>query len=138
MTTTRTKGRITGLLALTMAADVALQSGDHVSVIGDYKVGLCDGTKPILGHVSVRSVHRSSTVLATSYPIVDTTGAQVTVEARGFYVQTTVADAAIAAGAKVGIDASGHLVANGASNLGIALTTTTAAGQPIDVFVTSA
>src|SRR4051812_9217296 len=84
VTTTSSGGKITGLLALTMATDVALQVGDYVHIVGDYKVGLANGTKAILGEVSVRSVKRTSTATSETFPVVGTTGSQVTVEARGF------------------------------------------------------
>jgi hypothetical protein len=137
MTTTTTKGRISGLLALTCASDVALAKGDSVHVVGDYKVALADGTKPVIGHIGVRSVARVVTDTASTFPVATTTGSQVTVEARGLMVRTMLAGAAIAAGAGVGINSSAALVTDGTgvAHIGVALTHTTAAGQEIDVLV---
>lgn len=136
MTTTSSGGKITGLLALTCDSATALATGDFVMVTGDYAVALADGTKPVLGHVSVKNVKRTSTVTTTSFPVANP-GGQVTVEARGLYVKEHVAGAAIAAGVAVGIGAAGALLAAGAgvATIGIALTHSTAAGQAIDVLV---
>lgn len=138
MTTTSTKGRITGLLALTMATDLALAEGDHVQVIGDYKVGLADGTKRVIGSVSVRSVKRVVDNNSSTFPVSTTTGGQVTVEAYGYAVETRNAGGVVAAGAEVGINASGEIVTAGAgiATFGVALTHTTAAGQELDILVT--
>lgn len=136
MTTTAAGGKITGLLALTCATDVALAVGDFVHLVGDYKVGLADGTKAVLGHVSVRNVKRTSTATSTTFPVGDTPGGQVTVEARGLYVTTHNAGGTIAAGDKVGIGAGNVLVvvATGVEPIGVALTGGTT-GNPIDVLV---
>ena len=138
MTTTSSGGRITGLLALTCATDVALAEGDVVHMVGDYKVGLADGTKALVGSVSVRSVKRTTSPTSSEYPVATTTGGQVTVEALGFSVQTRTAGEAIAAGAEVGINSDGDMVTLAASTAkyGIALTHSTAAAQDIDVLVT--
>jgi hypothetical protein len=140
MTTTTTKGRITGQIALTMATDLALAEGDHVHVVGPYKVGLADGSKTCIGAVSVRSVKRVIDNTTSSFPVATTTGGQVTVEAYGYAVETRLSGAAINAGADIGIAADGSLKTMGAgaglAKIGVALTTTTAAGQEIDLLVT--
>jgi hypothetical protein len=138
MTTKRSGGRITGRLALTCEAATALQIGDYVHLVGDYTVGIADGSKPVLGHVSVRNVKRTSTATTDSFPV-GAPGEDVTVEARGFDVHIAVASAAIAAGAPVGVSGTGALVAvapGAASQVGIALTAATAAGQRVDVLMT--
>src|SRR4051812_29104720 len=129
MTTTAAGGKITGLLALTCKADTALNVGDFVMVTGPYTVALADGTKPVLGHVSVRNVKRVSDANTTTFPVADFPGGQVTVEARGLYVKTHPAGAAIVAGVGVGIDATGALVPDGANvaHIGVALTGAAAA-----------
>jgi hypothetical protein len=138
MTTTSTKGRITGALALTMAADVALAEGDHVHVIDDYKVALADGTKSVIGTVTVRSVKRVVDATSSTFPVATTTGSQVTVDVYGFSVETRLAGGAIAAGADIGINGSGEIVTAGAgvAKIGVALTHTTAAGQELDYLTT--
>ena len=139
MTTTSTKGRITGMFALTLAADVALAEGDPVHIDGPYHCTLSDGSKPVVGHVSVRSVKRVVDAISSTFPVQNTTGSQVTVEARGLMVVTRLAGAAVAAGVGVGFNNTGALVADGAgvAHYGVALTATTAAGQEIDVLVGS-
>lgn len=137
MTTTTAGGKITGLLALTCLTDVALAVGDFVHLVGNYKVALADGTKPVLGHVSVRNVKRTSSPTSTSYPVAATPGGQVTVETPGFYVKTHVAGAGgVTAGTDVGIGAAGALLTAGAGvrTIGVALTTG-AAGAAVDVLV---
>jgi hypothetical protein len=134
MVTKTPGGRITGLLALTVEAQVALEKEDPVMVTGDYEVGLADGTKPNLGHVSVANkapVHGTATRPAEVPGV-------CTVEARGFYVRTILSDGAIAAGVGVAYGAAGALaaVAAGAHYDGIVLTHATAAGQKIDVLFT--
>jgi hypothetical protein len=132
MTTTRSGGKITGLLALTMEAHFAAAVGDPVMVTGDYEVSKADGSKPTLGHVSVANVKR----LGRDYPVANNPG-DCTVEARGFYVRTiTVGAVAITAGAAVGIGGLSTLVAagGGVDTIGVALM----AGDPgddIDVLV---
>jgi hypothetical protein len=134
MTTKTAGGKITGLLALTMDCAVTLAEGDPVHVSGDYTVSPADGTKRLLGTVSVPAWKR--TVTATSDTFAARAG-QVTVEALGFYVTTITAGGAIAAGAEVGVNASGDFVTMGASMalFGIALTHSTGAAQKIDVLV---
>lgn len=138
MTTKRSGGRITGRLALTCEAATALQVGDYVHLVGDYEVGIADGTKPVLGHVSVRNVKRTSTATTDSFPV-GAPGQDVTVEARGFDVHVKTSGAAIDAGDDVGVSATGSLMTMGAgaglSHLGIALTAATAAGQAVDVLM---
>jgi hypothetical protein len=142
MTTTNSGGKITGLLALTCTTDQALNIGDFVSVVGDYQVALATGAKPVLGHVSVKNVRRDlgTQTHGSTFPVADTPGGQVTVEARGLYVKEHAAGAAITAGAAVGIGAAGALlpVGAGVTPLGIALNGAAAAGVFIDVLVTAA
>lgn len=134
MATKKAGGRITGHLALTCEAAVALQVNDHVHISADYTVSLADGTKPVIGHVSVRNVKRVSTPTSDTFPVANP-GGDVTVEARGWNVQSFISGAALAAGIEVGRDAAGDLVALGAgvAKVGITLTATTAAGQAVDV-----
>jgi hypothetical protein len=135
MTTTQAGGKITGILALTLATDLALNPGDFVQLIGNYKVGLADGTKPCLGYVSVAALKGTST--ATSYGVSrPTTGSQVTVEVRGLSVKVHAAGATIAAGVGGGITSAGALGPDGANiaHVGIALTGGTV-GVSIDVLV---
>jgi hypothetical protein len=136
MTTTASGGKITGLLALTMVGSTALALGDFVMVTGDYTVSLADGTKPVIGHVSVRNVKRTSDANSTSYPV-NNPGGDVTVEAIGFYVKVHPAGAAITAGEGVGMNATGQLVPDGAgvAHLGVALTGAAAAATNVDVLV---
>lgn len=133
MTTKSAGAKITGLLALTFEASVALNVRDFVHVTGDYTVAKADGTKPVVGHVSVANKGRGSD---GAYPVSQVPG-DVTVEARGLYVHTGIAGAAITAGVGVGIGAANTIVPTGAgvAEIGIALTGTTAAGQDIDVLV---
>jgi hypothetical protein len=137
MATKRSGGRITGRLALTCEAAVALQIGDYVHLTGDYTVGLADGTKPVLGHVSVRNVKRESTPTSDTFPV-GAPGKDVTVEARGFDVHVHVAAAAIAAGDSVGVSGTAGLVpvaVDSPAKVGIALTGATAPGQRVDVLM---
>lgn len=136
MTTKSSKGKITGLLALTMEAQVALDVGDWVAVTGDYEVGLADGTKPVLGHCSVSNKKRISDVMGTSVGNPNVPG-DVTIEARGLYVQTVEAGGAFAAGTEVGVGGDNTVVAAGAgvATIGIALMASTGAGDPVDVLV---
>lgn len=132
MTTKTSGGRITGLLALSMEAEVALNVGDPVMGSGDYECILNDGTKPLIGHVSVanKAPTRGTATRAAEVP------GPVTVEARGFYVRKCLASAAIAAGAPVGYGAAGALAAvalGNAAECGVALTASTAGAQYIDV-----
>lgn len=128
MTTKTSGGRITGLIALSMEAEVALNTGDQVMGSGDYECILGTNAKPIIGHVSV----------ANKEPVrgVATRPAQVpgpvTVEARGFYVRKVTAGGIIAAGDPVGYDATGVLVAvalGAANECGVALTGAAAAAK---------
>lgn len=142
MTTTAAGGKITGLLALTFTTDVALQVGDFVMVTGNYKVALADGSKSVVGHVSVRNVKRTNVSgVSTTFPDQSSpTGTTVTVEARGLYVKQHSSGAAITAGADVGINGSGALVTvtTGVAKVGVALTAATGSGQNVDVLVTGA
>lgn len=136
MTTKTAKGKITGLLALTMEASVATDVGDPVQVSDDYEVEIADGTKPVLGFVSVSNKGRISTSMSTSVGNAVVPGA-VTVEARGLMVRTIAAGAAIAAGVGVGIDASGDLVADGVdiAHVGTSLMAAANAGDLVDVLI---
>lgn len=132
MTTKTAGGKITGLLALTLEAQVALNIGDPVMVTGPYECGLADGSKPILGVVSVANVTRQ----AGAYPVAKVPG-QVTVEARGLYVRKVKSAGAVAAGIAVGLNNTQKLAADGAgvAHLGVSLMAATAANQDVDVLV---
>lgn len=134
MTTKKFGGRITGLLALTFEATVALAVGDPVEVSGDYTVIKAVGTKPCIGHVAVANVKRDSVTAA--YPVAKTPG-DVTVEVRGFEVRTLTSGAAITAGTLVGWNASSALVPAGAgvATIGVALQPAAGAAVKIDVLV---
>jgi hypothetical protein len=129
-------GRITGHLALTVQATVALQEGDDVMLTGDYTVGLADGSKPSIGHVSVRNVKRVATATTDEFPV-GNPGGDVTVEALGLNVRVKTSGGAITAGHYVNVNGAGALVDGGVARtvatVGIALIGATAAGQPIDV-----
>lgn len=137
MTTTAAGGRITGLLALTCIGSYGAAVGDFVHLSGDYTVALADGTKPVLGRVSVANVKRLSTVTSSQFPVANP-GGDVTVEVAGFYVTKMNSGGAITVGTAVGIGAGGALLAAGAgvSTIGIALKGATGAGQAVDVLVT--
>lgn len=134
MTTKTQGGKITGILALTLESTVALAVGDPVHVIDDYEVEKADGSKPILGHVSVANVQREA---GTGRWPVSAVPGQVTVEARGFSVRTITSGGAITAGAEVGHGAAGALLAagGGVATIGIALMGAAGAGTKIDVLV---
>lgn len=133
MTTKRSGGRITGLIALTCESAVSLRVGDHVHLSGDYTVALADGTKPVLGRVSVSNKRRTLTDTGSDIAY-GVPGEDVTVEVPGFAVHTHPAGAAIAAGDEVGIGAAGELlpVAAGVRKIGVALTGAAGAGVDID------
>ena len=135
MATKQAGGKITGLLALTLEAQVALDVGDPVMVTGPYECGLADGTKPVVGLVSVANVTRNG----PNYPVANVPG-DVTVEARGLYVAEMTSGGAFAAGALVGIGAGGALLAAGVGveNIGIALMAATGAAEQVDVLITGA
>lgn len=134
MTTKTTGGKITGLLALSCEATVALNIGDPVMLNGPYEVVLATGAKPCLGHVSVPN---KAPVRGVATRPAEVPG-PVTVEAKGWYVRTVLSGGAIGAGAGVVYGAAGALtaVAGLAARDGIALTPTTAAGQKLDVLFT--
>lgn len=136
MTTKTAKGKITGLLALSMEATEAAEIGDPVQGAGDYEVEIADGSKPVIGFVSVANKGRVSTPLSTSVgnPIVP---GPVTVEARGLMVRTIEAGGAIAAGEEVGINSAGDLVPAGVSiaTVGISLMAAAGTGDLVDVLV---
>lgn len=139
MTTKRSGGKITGILALTMEATVGLNVGDWVHVNGDYTVALADGSKAILGRCSVSNKKAVSTPFSRTVGVPNVPG-DVTIEARGVSVETVLSHGAIPAGAPVGWDGTGAVaVAPDAINrIGTALMAATAAGQSIDVLVTAA
>lgn len=124
-------GRITGKVALTLEATVALEVNDPVQVTDDYTCEKADGTLPIVGIVSVANKVRSGGVFPA-----DQVPGDVTVEARGFAVVTLVAGAAITAGTSVGYNATSDLVTVGAGveKVGIALMTV-ADGASVDVLL---
>jgi len=130
MTTTSAGGKITGFIALTFSTDEVLAEGDPVHVVGDYEVAKADGTKAIVGYVSVPSYTRGPSGLTAA-------AGQVTVEAIGFSVMTVNSGAAIAAGAEVGVGAAKKYVTSAASTarIGVALTAASGASQKIDVLV---
>lgn len=134
MATKQAGGKITGLLALTLEAQVALAVSDPVMVTGDYECGLADGSKPIVGHVSVANVQRQAGT--GLYPVEKVPG-DVTVEARGFSVRRIKSAGAVAAGIEVGQGANQKLAAVGAgvAKVGISLTAATAVDQWVDVLV---
>ena len=134
MTTKITGGKITGLLALTCEAQYAGEIGDSVHVTGPYEVGLADATKPVLGIISVANKIR----VGDTFPAAQTPGV-VTVEARGLFVGTGTAGAAIAVGLLVKPDVANpgkKYVAAAVGDIGVvglALTATTAANQSLDI-----
>jgi hypothetical protein len=136
MTTKRSGGEITGLLALTMEATVATDVGDYVMVNGDYTVALADGSKPVLGKVGTSNKKRISTVMGTSVGNANVPG-DVMVEARGLYVDTVLAGGAFAAGVEVGVGAGNTVVAAGVgvATIGISLMASTGAGDDVDILV---
>lgn len=147
MTTKKAGGKITGLLALTMEAQVALRVGELVHITGDYEVTRADGTRPVLGHISVSNHNRRiSDAFSTSVDNPEVPG-DVTVEARGLYVKDFVADGVIAAGTRVravvAADGTSRVAAFDAAVagadvslvVGVALTGAAAAGERIDVLV---
>lgn len=134
MTTKTTGGKITGLLALTLEAQAALAVGDPVHISGNYECGKADGSKPVVGFVSVANVRRSA---ATGfYPSANAPG-DVTVEARGLMVLTFTAAIATAAGVAVGINNAQKVVIDGGgvAHIGVTLTLTGGTNLPIDVLV---
>lgn len=138
MTTKAAGGKITGLLALTLEAQSALNVGDPVHITGDYSCDKADGTKPVVGFVSVANRRRGTFAegKAGVYPVNAVPG-DVTVEAMGYMVMTLVAGTGgVTAGAPVAIGAAGIVVASGAgtARMGTALETATA-GNKFDCLV---
>ena len=132
MTTKLAGGKITGLLALTLEAQVALEVGDPVMVTGNYECGLNDGTKPCIGFVSVKNVKRQ----AGAFPVALVPG-QVTVEARGVMVRKIKSAGALAAGIAVGTNGAQKLAADGAgvAHVGVSLMAATAVDQWLDTLI---
>lgn len=122
MTTKATGGKITGLLALTVEAQEALDVGDVVMLTGDYEVNLSDGTG-VLGRVSVSNKKRISGVMGTSVGNPKVPG-DVTVEVPGFFVAQMELGATLAAGAQVGTNDGKTVVAvgTGVARIGTLLT----------------
>lgn len=137
MTTKTTGNKITGIMALTVEAQVAMTKGAPVMITGPYEVGLCDGTKPCIGFVSVVNVKRSTAAGSMGFYPVSNAPGDVTVEARGLQVQTFTAAVATAAGVAVGINGAQKVVVDGAgvSHIGVTLTSTSGNNQSIDVLV---
>lgn len=138
MTTKAAGGKITGLLALTLEAQSALNVNDPVHITGDYMCDKADGTKPIVGFVSVANRRRGTYAegKAGLYPVNAVPG-DVTVEARGYMVMTlTAGTGGVTAGNLVGVGAAGAILAPGAgvANMGIALESATA-GNKFDCLV---
>jgi hypothetical protein len=138
MTTKRAGGKITGLLALTVEAQVEVRIGDHVHLVGDYEIALADGTKPVLGYVSVSNIRGHGPdprggEWGRQYGLPIVPG-DVTVEAPGFFVKSHAVGAAVVAGELVGINGDGDLVPAGVgvANVGLALTSADVAGERID------
>lgn len=127
MTTKTAGGKITGLLALTVEAQEAMEVGDWVQLSGDYEVELADGTKSVFGKVSVPNKKRISSVLGTSVGNPSVPGV-VTVETPAFWVSTETAAEAIAAGDDVALTASGLVTAATAAVNEVSKITITATG----------
>lgn len=124
MTTKSAGGKITGLLALTVEAQEALDVGDVVHLVGDYEVEIADATKRTLGVVTVANKGRVSSVMGTSVgnPVVP---GDVTVDVPGFMVRTMTLGGTVAAGDPVGLNGAGEAITVAAghiSEFGIALT----------------
>lgn len=110
MTTKRSGGNITGLLALTVEQQEECEPWTAVHLVGDYEVEKADGSKPILGLVSVGAYGRVGSGLGTSVgnPIVP---GQITVEVPGFMVRRVTLGGTVAAGANVGVNSTNEFVA---------------------------
>lgn len=141
--TTAAGGKITGILALTFETTTNLELGTPVHVSGDYRVAAADGTKQIVGIVSVPNKKR----VLGAFPSFYTPGV-VTVEAQGFGVRKLVANAAIVAGDRVRVAAGTGKVAAAnptgtyAQNdhigvIGIALMAASGVDQVLDVLLAS-
>lgn len=138
MTTKRSGGKITGILALTMEATVGLDVGDWVHVNGDYTVALADGSKVVLGRCSVSNKKRVNTPMSTQVGV-DNIPGDVTIEARGISVETVTSGGAITAGAPVGWNGTAvvAVAVDAINRIGTALMAATASGQSIDVLITT-
>ncbi len=133
MTTKAAGGKITGLLALTLEAQSALNVGDPVHITGDYSCDKADGTKPVVGFVSVSNRRRGTFAegKAGMFPVNAVPG-DVTVEAIGLMVLTlTIGTGGVTAGAAFGVGAAGAILpaGTGVSNVGVALETATAGNK---------
>lgn len=119
-------------LGLTFEAQVAMEVGDGVRITGPYECNKPDGVAAIIGVVKVANKKHSGGV----FPSAQVPG-DVTVEVRGYTVETLKSAVAITAGAEVGYNAANELrpVAAGVIKVGVALTSTTGANQDIDVLL---
>lgn len=122
MTTKTARGRIRtpGVVGLTCEAQVALNEGDPVHIVGPYEVTKADGTKKVIGIVAVPNKGR----VGSSFPAAITPG-PCTVDAFGYLVATVVASGPVAAGDPVGVAAGGGwttVVDDAISQSGTALT----------------
>ena len=127
MTTKTFGGKITGLLALTVEAQEALEIGDWVQLSGDYEVEKADGTKPVLGKVSVTNKKRVSSVMGTSVGNANVPG-DVTVETPAFFVSREIAAETVVAGEEIALTASGLVSAASAAVNEVSRLTITATG----------
>lgn len=131
MTTKNFGGKITGLLALTCEAQEALEVGDWVQLVGGadsgYEVEKADGTKPVLGKVSVSNKKRISTVMGTSVGNANVPG-DVTVEAPGFFVSLEEAAEDVFPGDQIAVTADGMVTAASAAQSEVYRITITATG----------
>jgi hypothetical protein len=110
MATKQHGGKITGLLALTVEAQEAINRNDPVHLVGDYEVEKADGTKPVLGFASVVNRKRVNTVTSTTVGVANVPG-DITVEARGFMVLELTAAGTIGAGDSVAINGDSEVIA---------------------------
>lgn len=132
MATLKAGGRIPGLVSITAQADnVTLAEGDPVHITTTYKVVKSDGTKPVIG--TIKAITKKWPA-ALGERVADPLG-DVSVQARGWCVDTLKSGNAVAAGIEVGIGVAGKVVATGAgvSKIGVSLSSTTAVDQDIDV-----
>lgn len=132
MTTKRNGGNITGLLALTVEQQEDIPSWAPCHLVGDYEVETADGSKPILGLVSVTAHGRTNTGLSSTVGVPIVPG-QITVEAIGLMVRRLELDGPVEAGRIVGASASG-IVQQPSADTGVAPTnevqTVTVTGSP--------
>lgn len=138
MTTTITGGVINGRIGLTMSCQTAANLGDPV--MGgptDYQCTAVDGTKPIIGVVTMPNVRRGTGALAGTYPQPNVPG-DVTVDLFAHAVHQFTSNATnFTAGQYVAVDATGKVgldtAAANTQRVGIALNGSSAAGTVVDV-----